>query len=261
MGVAGQRVHRPRRRRAHQLLPRRPTSRPTRSGRPQRAANGTAPARDRRRDAGAGRALRHDGGDADHQPVRHGDPRVRGLPRRDAPPSSAASAPTRRPAAASSRATSPTAGGCYRRNAATSRRASASWDDDQTATRRLRRQTGADIDLVSNPKGMAFEQWLRDRRASRRRLGHRARIDPAFHNTDGVVAPTQQWLYWGGDDADPLHLQHAGRRRRRRSQCGRVVFSDWHADDLGSASTNCPYSSTDAYSATADVPGECDAAR
>ncbi len=105
----------------------------------------------------------------------------------------------------------------------------ATWHTDRT--RRGSPETGV-IDLVSNPKGMAFEQWLQIVGVSASGSGTVA-LDPVFHNSDTIVAPTQQWLYWGSSDADPLHVQHPRRRRGVRDQCGRVVYSDWHADNLG----------------------------
>jgi hypothetical protein len=84
------------------------------------------------------------------------------------------------------------------------------------------------IDLVSNPKGMAFDQWLEVVGVSAPGSHTIASIFPAFHNTDGVVAPTQRWLYWGGQI--PLHFTfNTPVGAPSQNQCGRVVYSDWHA--------------------------------
>src|SRR6185437_4065297 len=62
------------------------------------------------------------------------------------------------------------------------------------------------VDLTSNPKGMAFDTWLQT-------IGLAATgstmvtqpITPTWRNTNGIVAPTQQWLYWNqGTTAVPM---------------------------------------------------------
>lgn len=88
-------------------------------------------------------------------------------------------------------------------------------------------QTGV-LDLASNPKGAAFQQWLTTigvLSAGSTSVG----INPVYQNSDGVVAPTQQWLYWGG--SHPIHFTfNTPVGAPSTGQCGRVVFSDWHAD-------------------------------
>ncbi len=132
----------------------------------------------------------------------------------------------------------------------------ASWDTGQNAQGSP--QTG-EIDLVSNPKGMAFEQWLQIVGVSVPSSGTVA-IDPVFHNSDGVVAPTQQWLYWGG--SVPIHFTfNTPVGATSANQCGRVVYSDWHADNLNlpASYSSCyvtggpPY-----YSHGLNFPTECD---
>ncbi len=84
------------------------------------------------------------------------------------------------------------------------------------------------IDLVSNPKGPAFDQWLEIVGVSAVGSQTVASIFPAFHNSNGVVAPTQQWLYW--QTSTPMHFTfNTPVGSMPTSQCGRVVYSDWHA--------------------------------
>jgi hypothetical protein len=121
-------------------------------------------------------------------------------------------------------------------------------------------ETGV-IDLVNNPKGMAFEQWLQNVGVSVPN-SDTVSLDPVFHNSNSVTAPTQRWLYWGA--STPIHFTfNAPVGGAAASQCGRVVYSDWHADDLGFAGDypDCPYT----YSTTAPYlshgltfPSECD---
>jgi hypothetical protein len=121
-------------------------------------------------------------------------------------------------------------------------------------------ETGV-IDLVSNPKGMAFEQWLQIVGASVVGSGD-VSLNPVFHNSDGVVSPTQQWLYWG--TSTPIHFTfNTPVGAASASQCGRAVYSDWHADTLGFSGNypSCPYQLTKAapyYSHGLTFPAECD---
>jgi hypothetical protein len=106
----------------------------------------------------------------------------------------------------------------------------------------------ADIDLVNNPKGMAFDKWLEVISVSVPGSHTIASIHPAYENTNGVVAPTQRWLYFNG--AQPLHFTfNTPVGAPSQNQCGRVVFSDWHAEDPDT-SMNWPKMKT--------FPAECD---
>jgi hypothetical protein len=89
----------------------------------------------------------------------------------------------------------------------------------------------ATIDLVSNPKGALFAQWLEIVGVSTPGSHTVPSIYPAFHNTTGIVAPTQQWLTWNAPPAGtPLHFTfNTPVGAASSAQCGRVVFSDWHA--------------------------------
>jgi hypothetical protein len=121
-------------------------------------------------------------------------------------------------------------------------------------------QTG-DIDLVSNPKGMAFEQWLQNVGVSAPGSGT-VNLDPVFHNSDSVIPPTQQWLYWG--NMTPIHFTfNTPVGAQAANQCGRMVWSDWHADNLGFAGNHpsCPYvlpNTAPYYSHGMTFPTECD---
>jgi hypothetical protein len=88
-------------------------------------------------------------------------------------------------------------------------------------------QTGV-IDLVSNPKGPDFKTWLEIVGVSAPGSGNVGSIYPAFHNSNAVVTPTQQWLYWGAQT--PMHFTfNTPVGAPSDQQCGRVVYSDWHA--------------------------------
>jgi hypothetical protein len=121
-------------------------------------------------------------------------------------------------------------------------------------------ETGT-IDLVNNPKGMAFEQWLQIVGASVPGSGTVA-LDPVFHNSDAVILPTQRWLYWGA--GTPIHFTfNTPVGAASAAQCGRAVFSDWHADLLGFAGNypDCPYTystTSPYYSHGLKFPAECD---
>jgi hypothetical protein len=134
----------------------------------------------------------------------------------------------------------------------------ASWDTGQNPQGSP--ETGT-IDLVSNPKGMAFEQWLQNVGVSVPGSGT-VSLDPVFHNSNGVIAPTQQWLYWGA--STPIHFTfNTPVGATSANQCGRVVFSDWHADNLGFAGSypGCPYILPDTapfLSHGLTFPAECD---
>ena len=121
-------------------------------------------------------------------------------------------------------------------------------------------QTGV-IDQVSNPKGMAFQQWLQVVGVSAPGSGN-VSLSPVFHNSNAVVAPTQQWLHSGA--GTPIHFTfNTPVGAADAEQCGRVVFSDWHADNLNFNSTfaSCPFVQPGAapyYSHDMVFPTECD---
>jgi hypothetical protein len=122
-------------------------------------------------------------------------------------------------------------------------------------------ETG-EIDLVSNPVGSQFEQWLQIVGASAAGSGTVA-LNPVFHNSQSITDPTQQWLYWGA--MAPIHFTfNTPVGATAADQCGRVVFSDWHADNLGwpPGYDNCPYniypSAAPYFSHGQTFPAECD---
>jgi hypothetical protein len=123
-------------------------------------------------------------------------------------------------------------------------------------------QTGT-IDLVNNPKGAAFEKWLEIVGSSAPGSGN-VSLNPVFQNSDSVTAPTQRWLYWG--NGTPIHFTfNTPVGGTSATQCGRVVFSDWHADNLGFAGSwgSCPTttplpSTAPFYSHGMTFPAECD---
>jgi hypothetical protein len=110
------------------------------------------------------------------------------------------------------------------------------------------------IDLVSNPKGMAFDKWLEIVGVSVAGSDSIASIYPGFHNTGGVTAPTQQWLYWNAppqNTSAPLHFSfNTPVGSSSAMQCGRVVYSDWHAWQPGGGGAAWPNGAT--------FPAECD---
>jgi hypothetical protein len=122
----------------------------------------------------------------------------------------------------------------------------------------------ATIDEVSNPVGTEFDQWLQDVgdvAAGKQTMS----LDPVMQVTSGVIAPTQQWLYWGSEVPieftfnTPLNAAPA-------DQCGRVNYMSWHADTLNlpppSYFPNCPYTWDNEpapyYGQGLNFPTECD---
>ncbi|HMY14955.1 MAG TPA: hypothetical protein PKA58_01440 [Polyangium sp.] len=121
-------------------------------------------------------------------------------------------------------------------------------------------QTGT-IDKMSNPKGNEFQQWLEIVGVSGQGSGS-VSLNPVFHNSDAVVAPTQQWLYWGAQQ--PIHFTfNTPVGAPAANQCGRMVYSDWHADALGFGGNypSCPFNlpkNAPYYSHGMTFPSECD---
>jgi hypothetical protein len=87
------------------------------------------------------------------------------------------------------------------------------------------------IDVVSNPKGESFSRWLEVVGISSPGSHAIASLFPVYDNTGDVVPPTQQWLF--GNDR-PVHFTfNTPVGAAAANQCGRVVYSDWHANAGG----------------------------
>ena len=117
-------------------------------------------------------------------------------------------------------------------------------------------EPNAMIDLVNNPKGMAFEQWLQIVGISVPN-SDKVSINPVFQSTDGISGMTQQWLYHHTNV--PIHFTfNTPVGAQPADQCGRAVFSDWHAvlrDGSGSGSL---YGPPPQFARNVQFPGECD---
>ncbi len=99
-------------------------------------------------------------------------------------------------------------------------------------------QTGVIDQPPANPIGADFEKWLQIVGVAS--AGGTVSLTPVFHNTNGVVAPTQQWLHWGG--TVPIHFTfNTPLGAPPAKQCGRATYSDWHAQSgVLSGSTTFP---------------------
>jgi hypothetical protein len=86
----------------------------------------------------------------------------------------------------------------------------------------------------SFPKGMAFAQWVHNVGAELS-PGHIG-IHVSRHDLDGVIAPAQRWIF----STQPGTIQHYTFNTPvgmpPDQQCGRVIFSDFHVNDIMSAS-------------------------
>ena len=83
----------------------------------------------------------------------------------------------------------------------------------------------------TNPTGLAFQQWLQNVGVTTTGSGT-VTISPAFGNANSVIAPTQQWLTGdvNGQGNTPIHFTfNTPIGATAANQCGRVTFSDWHA--------------------------------
>jgi hypothetical protein len=110
------------------------------------------------------------------------------------------------------------------------------------------------IDVTTNPKGMAFDKWLEIVGVSVPGSDSIASIYPAFHNTGGVTMPTQSWLTWNAppqNTSAPMHFSfNTPVGASSAMQCGRVVYSDWHAWQPGTGGAKFPQGAV--------FPAECD---
>ncbi len=87
----------------------------------------------------------------------------------------------------------------------------------------------------SFPKGQAMSSWLDVVGASVSRGSGTINIFSARHDVDGVIAPSQRWIY----STTPSTLQHFTFNTPigadATKQCGRVVFSDFHVNNNSSS--------------------------
>jgi hypothetical protein len=125
----------------------------------------------------------------------------------------------------------------------------------------------ASVDLVSNPKGAAFQSWLQDVGIVAAGADMTTKpLNPVYQATTGIIAPTQQQLYWGAEV--PIEFTfNTPVNATATNQCGRVNFMDWHADQLSyqplSNFPSCPFVYNEPqpapyYSHGMTFPKECD---
>ncbi len=83
------------------------------------------------------------------------------------------------------------------------------------------------------PRGMAFSQWLTIVGAAS--APGRVQITQPRHDVDAVIPPSQRWIY----STTPSTIQHYTFNTPvgtpGPSQCGRVLFSDFHVANSGSS--------------------------
>ncbi len=108
-----------------------------------------------------------------------------------------------------------------------------------------------DVDVAHNPKGPDFAAWLGNVGALTSTTPPQLTINDPRYNVASVVAPTQQWLTFSDPGAvAPLHFTfNTPVGAASASQCGRVLFSDFHVVTTGG------YATTDVA-----FPGECSTA-
>jgi len=87
----------------------------------------------------------------------------------------------------------------------------------------------------TNPDGVHFQQWL-EAAGVPGASADAIKIYPAFPNTTAVLAPTEQWLHSATAPIQFTFDTPVG----ATSQCGRVTFSDWHAQQLFAAGATFP---------------------
>jgi hypothetical protein len=91
-----------------------------------------------------------------------------------------------------------------------------------------------------NPQGAAFQEWLEAGPIPTASTGS-VSISPAFPNAPSVIAPTQEWLHSTQNNVGPVHFTfNTPIGGAAANQCGRVTFSDWHAQDLESGGQTFP---------------------
>jgi len=85
---------------------------------------------------------------------------------------------------------------------------------------------------TSFPKGQAFSQWLDVVHASTSQGSSQIDINQWRWDVDSVLAPAQQWIYLNQGGSHPVeHLTFNTPFNSQSTQCGRVLFSDFHVTD------------------------------
>jgi hypothetical protein len=91
----------------------------------------------------------------------------------------------------------------------------------------------------SFPKGLAFAQWLQAVGATNPAPGL-IQIFAPRHDLDAVVPPAQRWI----TTATPATVQHYTFNTPiglpETQQCGRVLYSDFHVNDIGNLTSTFP---------------------
>ncbi len=88
-------------------------------------------------------------------------------------------------------------------------------------------------------KGALLSEWLKTVGASA--TAGKIRINTLRRDFTGVNAPTQQWMYLAGNPTIPQHVTfNTPLGASAQSQCGRVVFSDFHVEDSTDANKKFP---------------------
>jgi hypothetical protein len=87
---------------------------------------------------------------------------------------------------------------------------------------------------TSFPKGQSFSQWLQLVGAST--IPGQITINVSRHDLDAVVAPSQRWIYSTGPDTIQHYTFNTPVGTAPEQQCGKVLFSDFHVNDIKSAS-------------------------
>jgi hypothetical protein len=91
----------------------------------------------------------------------------------------------------------------------------------------------------SFPKGKAMAEWLLNVKATNPMPGQ-IQIFAPRHDLDAVMAPAQRWIYTD----TPATVQHYTFNTpvgvAEDKQCGRVLFSDFHVNDIGNVSLPFP---------------------
>ena len=93
---------------------------------------------------------------------------------------------------------------------------------------------------TSFPKGIAFSKWLDVVGASTAPGSNQVMVNVPRHDFDSVIPPSQRWLYWGAAPT-PIHYTfNTPVGTPAASQCGRVVFSDFHVANAATSGLKFP---------------------